>query len=283
MENNNSMNILKLQKEGMFFDMHFHTNFSDGSTKVSTVAKICKRNGIGIAITDHNEIKGALIASLEPINLIPGIELRSKENLDILVYFRNIQDCVEYYKKYVKPNLNGILYAGLKLSGVELIEHAKKFNALVSLPHPFAFYHSVRNHVKNLYIEKGKDKFNLIKKFDAIEVMNGHLMKTMNLKAIELAKAYKKGYTAGSDGHVRFDLGGVLNFCYASSIDEYFEEILKKRNKIYYYPGRVPRMIVSKGWCFRKHAKHPIYYMTRMVQFGKRKISKIKEKLNNHT
>jgi len=37
----------------MMFDMHFHTYYSDGNSKVRTVVKKANRLGFGVAITDH--------------------------------------------------------------------------------------------------------------------------------------------------------------------------------------------------------------------------------------
>src|SRR3990167_5813519 len=111
------VDISNLKKNGIFFDMHFHTNYSDGSAKIDTIAKLCKKNNIGISITDHNEIKGAVLASAEEIKLIPGIEVRSAENLDMLFYFYKIGDLIEFYNKHVRPNKKRLQYAGLKISG----------------------------------------------------------------------------------------------------------------------------------------------------------------------
>ncbi|MBU0929945.1 MAG: PHP domain-containing protein [Nanoarchaeota archaeon] len=267
-----SVDINELKKKGLFFDMHFHTNYSDGSAKIDTISRICKKNNIGLSITDHNEIRGSVLASAEEINLIPGIEVRNSENLDMLFYFYKISDLIGFYNKYIKPNKRNPRYAGIKLNGHELIECSKKFNGISSLPHPFSFYHSIGRLVNKPYIEKGNDKFKLLKKFDAVEVMNGHLLKNENMKALELAEKNSKAFSAGSDGHVRFDLGKVLCYCDCKNTDTFLDNLKKKKIKVYYYSGRIPRMLVSRSWALRKHATHPLYYFTRVLGFGKRKI-----------
>lgn len=277
------IDISKLRKEGLFFDMHFHTMYSDGSANIDTVARICKKNNIGVAITDHNEIRGAVLATAEDISLIPGIEIRSSENVDMLFYFYKIGDLIEFYNKHIKDKKRIPAYAGLKLTAHEIFDFAKKYNAVSSLPHPFgtlSIGRSFHRSIKNMYVEEGQDKFNIIKRFDAIEVMNGHLAKSNNLKAFELAERYKKGYTAGSDGHVKFDLGKVL--CYSSCKDNkcFLNNIKKKKVKIYYYNGALFRMLVSRSWALRKHAVHPVHYLGRVLGFGKRKIEK--KLLNNN-
>ena len=41
-------------------DLHFHTHYSDGLNSVAKIAQRARKLNIGIAITDHNEIRGAL-------------------------------------------------------------------------------------------------------------------------------------------------------------------------------------------------------------------------------
>lgn len=277
-EPSNSINLNDLKKDGLLFDMHFHTKYSDGSADIDTIAKICKKNKVGVSITDHNEIRGSVLASAEEINLIPGIEVRSSENIDILFYFYKISDLISFYNKYIRPYKKKPCYAGIKLTSAELLDYAKKFNGISSLPHPFGLL-SIGKKINKLYIEEGQDKFNIIKKFDAIEVMNGHLLKTNNMKALELADKYKKVYSAGSDGHVRFDLGKVLCYSTGNTIESFLNNVKKRNVKIYYYSGRFPRMLVSRGWAFRKHITHPVHYLSRILKFSGRKINGINKKV----
>jgi len=73
-------------------DLHIHTVYSyDGTASVPAVLARAKQVGLGvIAITDHDEIKGALKAfELAPqfdIEVIPGIEITTAEG-DLLALF----------------------------------------------------------------------------------------------------------------------------------------------------------------------------------------------------
>lgn len=276
MSKNHENDINELKKQGLFFDMHFHTKYSDGYSKINTVIKLCQKKGIGVAITDHNEIKGAILAAAENINFIPGIEVRSKENMDLLFYFYHINDLTGYYQSCIKPYLRRIKYAGINIPAKTLIEKAKEFNGISSLPHPFAYHHSIgRGLEKQPYIERGEDKFNIIKDLDCVEVMNGHLAKKQNMKAVALAIKFDKCFTAGSDGHIGSDLGKVLTYSESKNVEEFLGNILKKKNKIFYYPdGKFSRVLVSRSIALRKHAIHPIYYLTRVLGFGKNEIKK---------
>jgi len=72
-------------------DLHTHSYYSDGIFSPAEVVKQAKENGIkNLSLTDHNSLQGITEALEEAkkqnINLIPGVELRSKEG-EILGYF----------------------------------------------------------------------------------------------------------------------------------------------------------------------------------------------------
>jgi predicted metal-dependent phosphoesterase TrpH len=72
-------------------DLHTHSYYSDGILSPAEVVRNAKENGIkNLALTDHNSLQGITEAQKEAkkqnINLIPGIELRSKEG-EVLGYF----------------------------------------------------------------------------------------------------------------------------------------------------------------------------------------------------
>ena len=80
----------------MKFDLHVHTNYSDGNFTPSKVVDLAyERRLSGIAITDHDTVLGVNEAILhagkyENFNVIPGIELGciySDEEVHILGYF----------------------------------------------------------------------------------------------------------------------------------------------------------------------------------------------------
>ena len=271
------MNIVKkFGKEGLYFDMHFHTNYSDGSTRLNTVERICNKNHIGVAITDHNEIRGCLNALNHDFLFIPGIETRSKENIDILFYFYDVNELAEFYKKVIRKNMiSKIKYRGLGISAVEILELSKGYNCVSCVPHPFSFLHFAGIVKENgAYRNKGryKDGLGIVKLTDAIEVMNGHLLKKGNRKALELAHDMNKAFTGGSDGHIRFDLGKILTYAKGDDVDDFLKQVLNKKNEIYSCKGGLRRMMISRTWAFRKHVIHPIHYINRFINQGKNKL-----------
>lgn len=268
--------IDKLRKEGLFIDMHFHTNYSDGSTRLKTIERICKKKKIGVSITDHNEIRGCMNASKYKFKLIPGIETRSKENIDLLFYFYDIKQLEEFYHKIIKVNMiTKVKYRGLRLSAVEILESSKNYNCISCVPHPFSLLHFAGiKKVGEDYRNRGKykDGIGILNLIDTVEVMNGHLLKKGNLKALQLAYDTNKAYTGGSDGHIRFDLGKILTYSEGYDIEGFLKGVLAKKNNIYVFNGGLKRMIVSRTWAVRKHIIHPVHYIRRFAKFGKRKI-----------
>ncbi|MEJ2641699.1 MAG: PHP domain-containing protein, partial [Desulfosarcinaceae bacterium] len=66
-------------------DMHFHSHHSDGLNPISKIADQARRLGIGVALTDHNAIDGAVeIDQFEDLLTIPGMELTSQEGTHLL-------------------------------------------------------------------------------------------------------------------------------------------------------------------------------------------------------
>ncbi len=71
--------IKTISEEGLCaVDMHAHSEYSDSFTKVKWMLKKAGKRGFGIAIADHNEIKGSLKALLQKdVLIIPAIEVSS--------------------------------------------------------------------------------------------------------------------------------------------------------------------------------------------------------------
>ncbi|MDO8516546.1 MAG: PHP domain-containing protein [Nanoarchaeota archaeon] len=83
-------------------DLHVHSYYSDGIFSPAEIVRKAKEKGIkNLALTDHNSFQGIIEAQKEAkkqdINLIPGIELRSKEG-EVLGYFIDFKN-EEFIKK----------------------------------------------------------------------------------------------------------------------------------------------------------------------------------------
>ena len=105
-------------------DLHLHTIYSyDGTASLAAVLSRAKQVGLDvIAITDHDEIAGALkareLASAYGVELIPGIEITTADG-DLLAFF--ITEKVD---------------AGLSL--VETVLRVRELGGVCIAPHPMA-------------------------------------------------------------------------------------------------------------------------------------------------
>jgi len=192
-------------------DMHIHTQYSGSLFSANQLLNAAKKKNIGLAITDHNDIAGFLEIDItnKDVLLIPGIEVTAKEGPDILFYFNTVNDLVLFYEKYVKP------YRGIKpqhrlsISLPILLKGGRKLNAFISIAHPYISLSSDKNIER--YLNRTRF-FELLKLVDAIEIINSHLSRRANLKAIELCQKYGKKMTGGSDARSTTEVGRILTY-----------------------------------------------------------------------
>jgi hypothetical protein len=164
-------------------DLHCHTSFSsDSIINLGALIEECDRKGIAkIAITDHNNIDGALeAASRWPERIIPGVEIMTNQG-ELLGY---------YVSKHIPSGL----------SPLETISALKAQNAIISVSHPFD---RLRNGgwKTSFLIE-------ILPWLDAIEGFNAHCFSDRpNIQAITFCQEHHISITAGSDAHYLFEIG----------------------------------------------------------------------------
>lgn len=201
-------------------DMHVHTKYShDCKTSLHDIKAITRKHGLMIAITDHNEIGGSLAARAMGIPTVPAIEVTTKNNKDILVYFHAFDHLIEFYEDTIKPNLDpGLIWVSkTSLSEHDVIEAAKEYNAFTSLAHPYA----------PLTKKSADMDAEIISRLDAIEVMNFAMSKGANKKAAVLCDETGLAHTAGSDSHHPSTIGKVTMRTYADSPQEFLAETMQ--------------------------------------------------------
>ncbi|AGB04828.1 putative metal-dependent phosphoesterase, PHP family [Aciduliprofundum sp. MAR08-339] len=188
----------------MRIDMHIHTIYSpDGKVPIKDVLKIAKKIGLGgIAITDHNEIRGAIEA--KKIGILPvvrGIEISTTEG-HVLAYGL---DCKI-------PRDMGI---------EETIDRIHDCGGIAVAAHPYRFWSGIGDENARNF------------EFDAIEIFNGRCKRKSNERAKNLVECLKKPYTAGSDAHFPDEIGKAGIIVDAADEEDVIEAILKKRVKIF--------------------------------------------------
>lgn len=238
-------------------DMHFHTVYSDGSATVEEIlAKIRKLN-IGVSIADHNEIKGCLeIAEkkTERYFIIPGIEVKSRELIDILFYFYEIEELKRFFDNEVLPNTKKFFHisrTNIPLS--KLIKLHRKYNCLISVAHPFGY--SLRSSLTEVF-KKFKSQ---LEKSDVFEAINGGNTRKQNEKVINYIVKNNKAFTAGSDGHSIYPLGNVLTCSKAKNIKEFLDNIKTKKN-----------IVIGMETRFGKIGEYGYYGIDKIKNFFKR-------------
>ncbi len=210
-----------------FIDLHIHTNHSDGSNSIESTLKKAKKLNIGIAITDHNTISGAIKASKQKeVIAIPGIEVGTIENRHVNLLFYNIKELEEFHNKEIEKNKisNKIFnWWQTKLSTETLIDVAKKYNCLIVAPHP---YNRV---LKNKNWSK---KIKNLSKIDAVEVMNSAIHQVDNRIANQFAEDINKSKVGGSDAHCLHHIGKAGILTIANNIEEVLNNIKKGKIQV---------------------------------------------------
>lgn len=199
--------IYSLKRRYTLFDLHFHTSYTDGRNGVDFIAARARALGIGIAITDHNDIRGALeMDRHKDVPFIPGIEVTSREGTHVLVYFYEVQDLKAFYRRFVRPCLGSNVMSSTAISLEDILAAARHFDALTVFPHPFC---AVYTGVCNLSVEPSRLE-SLLRSVDGIEVINAENLHRWNLRCASLGRELRKSVTGGSDGHSLYSMGRVL-------------------------------------------------------------------------
>ena len=205
-------------------DMHFHTRYSDGHNTVGKIGETARSLGIGIGITDHNEIKGALeLASQRDILSLPGIEVTSVEGSHVLIYFYACRDLERFYTRTIIPAMGADIMSSTSLEMETVIEAARHFPTVIVFPHP---YSAAYTGVQNSYFSESR-LMSLYEMVDGIEVINAENMNKWNLQSTVLGFNVGKGITGGSDGHRVSQMGKAVTYADCPADREAFLDAVK--------------------------------------------------------
>ncbi len=173
-------------------DLHMHTDHShDCATPVEVLLATAREQGLGaIAVTDHNEVSGALEARAQasrsdphpPVKVIVGEEVKTATEGEVIGLF--IEERIP---------------RGMTLA--ETVAEIKGQGGIVYVPHPFDRMHAVPDYEHLLPV---------LDEVDAIEVFNPRVaIGAFNEEAARFAAKYRIPAGAGSDSHVAQGLGSV--------------------------------------------------------------------------
>ena len=193
----------------MKIDCHCHTIYSRhafwGSDALNTPAEMIKaaiKKGLdGLAITDHNTVRGSLVAKKDARRfkflIVTGCEIKTREG------------------EIIALGIDENVPIGLNIE--ETVKKIHELGGIAVAPHPFGSF----------IFRRCAGRKGLMA--DAIEVYNSTLTKSQNKRAMEMAKLFKKSFTAGSDAHYSKNVGNAgIEFN-----GDPIESILKNRVKVF--------------------------------------------------
>ncbi|KYK25779.1 MAG: hypothetical protein AYK23_03755 [Candidatus Proteinoplasmatales archaeon SG8-5] len=190
----------------MRLDLHVHSTRSpDGTVSPRDILKIAKKRKLGgVAITDHNSLKGSF-------------EARSMAKEFGLVVVRGLE---------ISSDIGHVLAYGIDeeiprdLSVGETVARVRKAGGFASIAHPYRWWSGVG------------EKAAVRSRPDALEVMNAGSTKLHNNMARKLCKRMKVRRTAGSDAHVPEGVGrAYITIENVGSEEAVLEEIRRGRVK----------------------------------------------------
>ena len=164
-----------------YFDFHIHSKYSlDSLLQPGRILNLAKREKLnGIAITDHNTIRGGVQAKKYNVDsnflVIIGSEIRTGVG-DVIGLFLN--------EEIKSRNV------------LEVVDEIRAQDGIVVIPHPF------RGH-------KIYELRNILNEIDLVEIFNSRNNPVQNFKASEFALANNKPFVGGSDAH----FGSEIGFC----------------------------------------------------------------------
>lgn len=188
----------------MKYDLHTHTKYSsDGFLNPEKLVKIAKKRGLsGIAVTDHDTIKGGLETKKfedENLKIIVGSEVSTSKGEIIGLYLNEEIKSNDFY---------------------DVVDEIKSQDGIIVVPHPFDEW---RNSAS-----LSEEDYKLV---NSIETFNSRCVENKyNQKAELFAKENNYGMTGGSDAHFANEIGnaGVI-----INDDDTKKSILKNDLQVY--------------------------------------------------
>lgn len=171
----------------MRYDLHVHTYYSRCSNlKPREILKIAKKRGLeGIAITDHDTIKGSSAVFKE----------NKDKNFEVIKGEEITADRAHVLALYIQKEIRS-------RNIFEVLDEIKKQDGLAIIAHPFGW--GFRKPL-NFNLKKIKNRINGVETFNA-----RCFFPWENNKAIEIARKLKIPQVGGSDAHFWFEIGNGL-------------------------------------------------------------------------
>jgi len=166
----------------MKYDLHIHSKYSsDGILDPGKIVKVAVKKGLdGIAVTDHNTIKGGL-----------STKKFETENFKVIVGSEIYTTRGEIIGLFLSEEIKSKEFS-------EVCDEIRDQDGLIIVPHPF-------DELRNSSFKIRKED---IKRFDAIETFNSRcIYQKYNKKAGSYAEKNDLSAVGGSDAHFSYEIG----------------------------------------------------------------------------
>lgn len=190
----------------MKVDLHSHTSFSpDSTTSPAVLVERAREVGLDrVAVTDHGDIEGAVLArSLDPELVIVGEEIRCRDRTELIGLF--LRERVP-----------------MRLPVEETAERIRDQGGLVYVPHPFAYLTRPSRRARRA-----------MEVADVIEAYNSRAFwPAWNRRAREHGRRDGVAVGAGSDAHFPWELGQAWTEIPAFRTREEFRSVLPEARAV---------------------------------------------------
>jgi predicted metal-dependent phosphoesterase TrpH len=207
------------------YDLHIHTYHSSCSRiRPKKLLQVAKKRGLnGIAVTDHNTIKGGLETK----------RLNKDKNFEVIVGAEIKTDKGEILGLYLKKEIKS-------RKPEEVIDEIHKQGGIAIAAHPFTW---------GLLRTPAKFNKKELKKLDGFETYNArNTFRWENELAVQFAQKHKLAQTAGSDSHFYYEIGRAFTLFKGS-----LRDAIKKRKTV--IMGRIAPLPFGRAFSmFRKIA-----------------------------
>ncbi|MFW5746361.1 MAG: PHP domain-containing protein, partial [Nanoarchaeota archaeon] len=245
-------------------------NHTDALMSTKKIAQKARKMGFGVAITDHNDIRGALeMSQYEDVFSIPGIEVGGSEGIHTLVYFKTYQDLQHFYRNHIEPHRSSKSFHILDVPTMQIIRAAARYDALISAAHPFG--PGAMGIAKPMHGELADQA--ILEGLDAVEVINGAIFPRQNTKAAHFAQIASLGITGGSDGHTMREIGKTLTVADADSPADFLDAIRYNRSTVIGKENHLLLKPHTKICTVRDWGRNPLRYGRFAGSMLKKKIS----------
>jgi predicted metal-dependent phosphoesterase TrpH len=260
----------QLNNNNTVVDMHFHSTYSDGLNRIGKIAAQARRLGIGIAITDHNDIRGALeIDAYDDLLTIPGIELTVAEGSHLLVYFYNTQELKRFYDREIAPHKGCGVMSSLSLSMADAIESARRYACVIIFPHPYC---AMFTGVCNIQFSESQRQ-ELFQMVDGVEVINANNLNKWNLKCTVLGFNLGRAMVGGSDGHALNHMGQAVTYAKCPKTRQAFlDAVACKTNQVMGKEIALLRKVTSNSLKLRSNLNNCQDLLEKNIRYGKKII-----------